>query len=97
MFITFNCENIKVWITHVGGYPGRYSKRVSDCLKSEKVDLFVCGHSHILKVINDKKHNLLHINPGAIGKHGFHIKRTMVRFDINGKKIENLEIIEFDR
>ena len=91
----FNCENIKVWITHIGGYPGRYSRRVSDCLKSEKVDLFVCGHSHILKVINDKKHNLLHINPGAIGKHGFHIKRTMVRFDINGKKIENLEIIEY--
>ena len=63
----------------------------------EKVDLFICGHSHILKVINDKKYNLLHINPGAIGKHGFHNKRTMVRFEIDGKKIENLEIIEFNR
>lgn len=93
----FNCENIKVWITHIGGYPGRYNRRISDCLKSEEVDLFICGHSHILKVINDKTHKLLHINPGAIGKHGFHNKRTMVRFDINGKKIENLEIIEFNR
>ena len=93
----FSCEDIKVWITHIGGYPNRYGKRVSENLKHEKVDLFICGHSHILKVINDKKHNLLHINPGAIGKHGFHNKRTMVRFEIDGKKIENLEIIEFNR
>ncbi len=93
----FSCEDIKVWITHIGGYPDRYIKRVSENLKHEKVDLLICGHSHILKVINDKKHNLLHINPGAIGKHGFHNKRTMVRFEIDGKKIENLEIIEFDR
>tara|TARA_S200000501_G_scaffold246449_1_gene230778 strand:+ start:22 stop:513 length:492 start_codon:yes stop_codon:yes gene_type:complete len=93
----FNCENIKVWITHIGGYPGHYNKRVSDSLNSENVDLLICGHSHILKIINDKKHNLLHINPGAIGKHGFHNKRTMVRFEIDKGKIENLEIIEFDR
>ena len=93
----FSCENIKVWITHIGGYPSRYSKRISDRLKSEKVDLFICGHSHILRVMNDRKHDLLHINPGAIGKHGFHNKRTMVRFEIDGKRIENLEIIEFNR
>ena len=93
----FSCENIKVWITHIGGYPSRYSKRISDRLKSEKVDLFICGHSHILRVMNDKKHDLLHINPGAIGKHGFHNKRTMVRFEIDRKRIENLEIIEFNR
>ena len=93
----FSCENIKVWITHIGGYPSRYSKRISDRLKSEKVDLFICGHSHILRVMNDKKHDLLHINPGAIGKHGFHNKRTMVRFEIDRKRIENLEIIEFKR
>ena len=93
----FSCEDVKVWITHIGGYPNRYSKRVSENLKYEKVDLFICGHSHILKVINDKTHNLLHINPGAIGKHGFHNKRTMVRFTVLGNKIENLEIIEFDR
>ena len=93
----FSCENIKVWITHIGGYPSRYSKRISDRLKSEKVDLFICGHSHILRVMNDKKHDLLYINPGAIGKHGFHNNRTMIRFEIDGKKIENLEIIEFNR
>ena len=93
----FSCENIKVWITHIGGYPSRYSKRISDRLKSEKVDLFICGHSHILRVMNDKKHDLLHINPGAIGKHGFHNMRSIVRFEIDGKKIENLEIIEFNR
>ena len=95
--LRFSCENIEVWITHIGGYPSRYSKRISDRLKSEKVDLFICGHSHILRVMNDKKHDLLHINPGAIGKHGFHNKRTMVRFEIDRKKIENLEIIEFNR
>ena len=93
----FSCENIEVWITHIGGYPSRYSKRISDRLKSEKVDLFICGHSHILRVMNDKKNDLLYINPGAIGKHGFHNKRTMVRFEIDRKKIENLEIIEFNR
>ena len=93
----FSCENIEVWITHIGGYPSRYSKRISDRLKSEKVDLLICGHSHILRVMNDKKHDLLHINPGAIGKHGFHNNRTMIRFEIDGKKIENLEIIEFNR
>ena len=93
----FSCENVTVWITHIGGYPTRYSKRISDVLKADCVDLFICGHSHILRVMNDKKHDLLHINPGAIGKHGFHNKRTMVRFEIDGKRIENLEIIEFNR
>ena len=93
----FNCEDIKVWITHIGGYPGHYSKRVSEILKSEKIDLFICGHSHILKVIYDKSYNFLHINPGAIGKHGFHFKRTMIRLVIDGKKIEKLEVVEFNR
>ncbi len=93
----FKCEEVNVWITHIGGYPNRYKKRISDYLRSNKIDLFITGHSHILKIIYDKKYNLLHINPGAIGKHGFHKKRTMVRFEINKKNIENLEIIEFDR
>ena len=66
-------------------------------LKSNPPDLFICGHSHILKVINDKKLGLLHINPGAIGKYGLHSVRTMVQFEINGKKIENLSVIEFKR
>ena len=93
----FKCEEINVWITHIGGYPNRYKKRIKDELKSNHVDLLIFGHSHILKIIFDKKFDLLHINPGAIGKHGFHKKRTMVRFEINKNKIENLEIIEFDR
>jgi len=93
----FKCEEINVWITHIGGYPNRYTKRIKDELKSNNVDLLIFGHSHILKIIFDKKFDLLHINPGAIGKHGFHKKRTMVRFEINKNKIENLEIIEFDR
>lgn len=93
----FICEKVKVWITHIGGYPNAYKKNIIEKLEYEKVDLFICGHSHILKIIYDKKFDLLHINPGAIGKNGFHKKRTMVRFSINGKKIENVEIIEFNR
>ena len=93
----FTCEEVKVWITHIGGYPGKYKRRVSENLKSNNINLFISGHSHILKIIYDKKNNLLHMNPGAIGKHGFHNKRTMIRFEIDKKVIENVEVIEFDR
>jgi len=93
----FMCEKVDVWITHIGGYPKRYNPKILEELKSNPPDLFICGHSHILKVINDKKLGLLHINPGAIGKYGLHSVRTMVQFEINGKKIENLSIIEFKR
>ena len=93
----FICEKVNVWITHIGGYPKRYNPKILEELKSNPPDLFICGHSHILKVINDKKLGLLHINPGAIGKYGLHSVRTMVQFEINGKKIENLSIIEFKR
>ncbi len=93
----FNIEGIDVWITHIGGYPGRYDKRIKDEITSNPPDLFICGHSHILKVINDKKLNLLHFNPGAVGIYGFHTVRTMLRFTINNKKIDNLEVIEFKR
>ena len=93
----FNCENIDVWITHIGGYPGRYDRRIREQIRLNPPDLFLCGHSHILKVIPDKKLDLLHMNPGAIGKHGFHKKRTMLRFKIDGKEIKDLELIEFDR
>ena len=93
----FSIEQIKVWMTHIGGYPGKYNKRILNGLKGYKPDLFICGHSHILKIIHDKKHNFLHINPGAIGKHGFHQKRTMVRFNIDKGDLNNLEVIEFDR
>ena len=93
----FICEKVDVWITHIGGYPKKYNPKIIDELRSNPPDLFICGHSHILKVINDKELNLLHINPGAIGKHGLHNVRTMIQFEISGDKIENLSIVEFKR
>ena len=93
----FICEKVNVWITHIGGYPKRYNPKILEELKSNPPDLFICGHSHILKVMNDKELDLLHINPGAIGKNGLHSVRTMIQFEINGKKIENLSVIEFKR
>ncbi|NNC51300.1 MAG: metallophosphoesterase family protein [Flaviramulus sp.] len=92
----FACENVDVWITHIGGYPPKYNKRVIEEIKKNPPKLFISGHSHILKVMPDKKLNLLHMNPGASGKHGFHKTRTMLRFTINGNKIDNLEVIEFN-
>jgi putative phosphoesterase len=93
----FHCEDVDVWMTHIGGYPPRYNNRVREELKANPPDIFISGHSHILKVMPDKKLDLLHINPGAIGTHGFHKVRTMVRFEIDGKQIKNLEVIEFKR
>ena len=93
----FICEKVNVLITHIGGYPKRYNPKILEELKSNSPDLFICGHSHILKVINDKELDLLHMNPGAIGKYGLHRVRTMIQFEINGKKIENLSVIEFER
>lgn len=90
----FFCEGIKVFMTHIGGYPGRYTSRVSDIIKSEKPNLYICGHSHILKVLPDKKHDLLHMNPGAYGHHGFHIVRTLLKFNIDNGKIFDLKAIE---
>lgn len=90
----FLCENVDVWITHIGGYPGKYNQAIRDEINSNPPKLFICGHSHILKVQFDKKLNLLHMNPGACGTHGFHQVRTMLRFEIDGDKIQNLEIIE---
>ena len=93
----FMCEDVDVWITHIGGYPNRYDIRVRNDIKKNPPKLFICGHSHILKVISDKKLGLLHMNPGAVGKHGFHKVRTMLRFVIDGNDIRDLEVIEFKR
>ena len=93
----FTCEGVDVWITHIGGYPGRYDKRIREELYRNPPKLFICGHSHILKVMPDKKTDLLHMNPGAIGKHGFHTVRTMLRFEIDAGNIKNLEVIEYKR
>ena len=95
--LRFKIEDMKIWITHIGGYPKKYNLRIRQEINSNPPDIFICGHSHILKVINDNKLNLLHINPGAIGKHGFHQVRTMIRFQIMKSKIQNLEVIEFKR
>jgi putative phosphoesterase len=93
----FEVDGLKVWITHIGGYPKRYSPSIRNEIKNNPPDLFICGHSHILKVMPDNQLNLLHMNPGAIGKHGFHQNRTMLRFEINFGKIENLEVVDFGK
>lgn len=90
----FEVEGLKVHITHIGGYPGRYAPGVTEVLKTEKPGLFISGHSHILKVKFDKDYNLLHMNPGAAGIHGFHKMRTMLRFTVANGKVDNLEVIE---
>ena len=95
--LRFKIEDMKIWITHIGGYPNKYNQRIRQEIYNDPPDIFICGHSHILKVINDNKLNLLHINPGAIGKHGFHHVRSMIRFEIIKSKIQNLEVIEFKR
>ena len=93
----FLCEEVDVWITHIGGYPNRYDLRVREEIKQNPPKIFISGHSHILKVQFDKKLNLLHLNPGAVGKHGFHKVRTMLRFTIDGSDIKNLEIVELEK
>lgn len=93
----FLCEDVDVWITHIGGYPGKYNPNIRTELEQNPPKLFICGHSHILKVQFDKKLNLLHMNPGACGISGFHTIRTMLRFVIDGDKIKDLEIIELGK
>ncbi len=90
----FTVEDVAVWITHIGGYPNKYNQRIKEEIQQNPPKIFISGHSHILKVQFDKKLNLLHLNPGAAGNHGFHKVRTMLRFDIDKNQIKNLEIIE---
>lgn len=90
----FIIDKLDVWMTHIGGYPNRYDARVKAKIALNPPNLFISGHSHILKVMNDKKFKLLHLNPGAAGKYGFHQVRTMLRFEINNGQVENLEVIE---
>ncbi len=93
----FSCEGVDVWITHIGGYPGRYETRVRSEMERNPPRLFICGHSHILKVQFDKKFRLMHMNPGACGKYGFHKVRTMLRFTVDGAEIKDLEVIELGK
>ncbi|QGY45539.1 YfcE family phosphodiesterase [Maribellus comscasis] len=93
----FKCEDVNIWMTHIGGYPGRYEKYVMPEIFRHPPDLFISGHSHILKVIFDKKLNFLHMNPGAAGLKGFHKVLTALRFVVDGKNMRDLEIWEMEK
>lgn len=93
----FIIEKVTVWITHIGGYPNKYDSKIKEEILKNPPQLFISGHSHILKVMHDNKLNLLHMNPGAAGKHGFHKVRTMLRFVIHEDKITHLEVIELEQ
>jgi uncharacterized protein len=95
--LIFECEGLKVLITHIGGYPGKYPTRIKHLFKEHLPKLFICGHSHILKIMYDKENELLHINPGAAGVHGFHHVKTAVRFEIDAGEIKNLAVIELGK
>ncbi|MDT7827708.1 metallophosphoesterase family protein [Pricia sp. S334] len=93
----FRCEDVEVLMTHIGGYPPRYNARSKSLILTDPPKLFICGHSHILKVMWDRERGILHMNPGACGIHGFHKVRTMLRFVIERENIKDLEIIELGK
>lgn len=93
----FTLEEARVWMTHIGGYPGRYSPNIRREIQQDPPDIFISGHSHILKVMPDKKLGLLHMNPGAIGLQGFHQVRTLLRFNLAKGRVQDLELAEFKR
>jgi hypothetical protein len=95
--LRFDCEGLDVYITHIGGYPGKYHPRIREELKAKPPGLFISGHSHILKVMPDKQLGLLHINPGACGNEGFHQIKTIVRFQVADGEVSQLEVIELGR
>ena len=96
-YLNFRCEDVEVVMTHIGGYPGNYAPFAKKKLNAHSPRLFVCGHSHILKVIYDPKIDCLCMNPGASGNQGFHSLCTAIRFRIDGTQIQDLEILEFNR
>lgn len=96
-FLRFNCENVEVLMTHIGGKPGKYSKPAFEELHKRPPKLFICGHSHILLVKNDPLMNMLWMNPGACGYKGFHQVKTVLRFSISDDRIHNLEVIELGK
>ena len=94
----FVCEDMQVWMTHIGGYPGKYSPEVRKEIYENPPDIFICGHSHILRVITDKKLvPTLYINPGAAGKQGLHMIRTIIKFDIIKKKVVDMKVVELGK
>ena len=95
--LRFKCEDVEVLMIHIGGYPNKYTPLAKKEISEKAPKLFISGHSHILKAMYDQKNSLLHLNPGAMGKVGWHQMRTMMRFEINGDQIENLEVIELGK
>lgn len=95
--LVFELEGVKTLITHIGGYPGKYPARIKTLIATHRPQLFICGHSHILKVMYDKDNALLHINPGAAGVHGFHHVKTAVRFEMEDGELKNLAVIELGK
>lgn len=97
MYQLFGCCGMKVLMIHIGGYPGRYDPRARALIDEHRPDLFVCGHSHILKVMPDRKRDMMVLNPGAAGIYGFHLVRTALRFHIDGGEIHDMEVFELDK
>jgi putative phosphoesterase len=95
--LRFTCAGLDVLMTHIGGYPGKYHPDIRSEIKNNLPGLFICGHSHILKIMPDKTNGLLHINPGAAGRHGFHKIRTLVTFEISEGKIRELKVVELGK
>lgn len=95
--LVFEIEGLRVFITHIGAYPPKYNRIIRSRLDEINPGLFICGHSHIAKIMNDTERKLLHINPGAAGRQGFHHMRSIVRFNILGGKIENIQLIELGK
>ena len=94
----FSCESLTIWMTHIGGAPPNYNPRIKKILKDRVPDIFICGHSHILRIKKDPNYkNMLYLNPGAAGNHGFHHIKTLVRFEVIGKEIKNMEVIELGK
>jgi putative phosphoesterase len=92
--LNFMAGELRIWLTHIGGNPGHYDRRVMPAIYENPPDIFICGHSHIARVMHDKKAGFLYINPGAAGYSGFHKFMTAIRFQIDGKDIHDLELIE---
>ena len=93
----FELEGKKIWITHIGGYPKKYEARIKKGLKEHPVDILICGHSHILKIMYDAPFDVLFLNPGAAGKYGFHTVRTLLKFQLENGNISNMEIVELEK
>ncbi|MEI8097483.1 MAG: metallophosphoesterase family protein [Sediminibacterium sp.] len=95
--LSFECESVSVLMVHIGGYPPKYNPNSIQLIKTHRPQLFISGHSHILKVMYDQQYQCLHMNAGAAGKHGWHQMRTLIRFTIDGKDIKDCDVIELGK